>query len=267
MSIFRMRLSALLAACVVAAGLTGCANSATGKAPIPSTGGPQATARSVTVYAAASLKSPFTEIASEFEAANPGTKVTLNFAGSSALVSQITQGAPADVFASADSRNMAELSTAGLIDGTPVTFATNVLTIAVPSADPASISSFADLTKPGVKVVICAPQVPCGSATGKVEKATGTTLRPVSEESSVTDVLGKITSGEADAGLVYVTDVRTAGDKVKGISFSESDQAVNTYPIATVGSSKNKDLANAFIDMVIGSEGKKVLGDAGFGAP
>jgi len=267
MSIFRMRISALLAACVVAAGLAGCANVTTDKAPSASTGGTQAVARSVTVYAAASLKSPFTEIASEFEAANPGTKVTLNFAGSSTLVSQITQGAPADVFASADSRNMAELSAAGLIDGTPINFATNVLTIAVPSADPALISSFTELAKPGIRVVICAPQVPCGSATEKLEKATGTTLKPVSEESSVTDVLGKITSGEADAGLVYVTDVKTAGDKVKGIFFSESNQAANTYPIATVGSSKNKELANAFIGVVTGSEGKKVLGDAGFGTP
>ncbi|BCW78216.1 molybdate ABC transporter substrate-binding protein [Arthrobacter sp. NicSoilC5] len=267
MNIFRVRVSLLLTPWVVAAGLAGCANSADDKAPGPGTGTPPTSTGSVTVYAAASLKSPFTEIASKFEAANPGTKVTLNFAGSSALVSQITQGAPADVFASADVKNMAELSAAGLINGTPTNFATNVLTIAVPSVNPASISSFADLAKPGIKVVVCAPQVPCGSATGKVEKATGTTLKPVSEESSVTDVLGKITSGEADAGLVYVTDVKTAGDKVKGIAFSGSDQAVNTYPIAAVGTSANKDLANAFIGMVTGSEGRKVLGDAGFGAP
>lgn len=265
-NLFRLCTGALLATGVVAAGLAACANSTPGKAPSASTDGRKAAASSVTVYAAASLKSPFTEIASKFEAANPGTKVTLNFAGSSALVSQITQGAPADVFASADSRNMDELSAAGLVDGTPTNFATNVLTIAVSSADPASISSFADLAKPGIKVVVCAPQVPCGSATRKVEKAAGTTLMPVSEESSVADVLGKVTSGEADAGLVYVTDVKTAGDRVRGITFRESDQAVNTYPIAAMGSSKNKELANAFIAMVTGSEGKRVLGDAGFGA-
>ncbi|HCB56736.1 MAG TPA: molybdate ABC transporter substrate-binding protein, partial [Arthrobacter bacterium] len=133
--------------------------------------------------------------------------VTLNFAGSSDLVTQITQGAPADVFASADTKNMTKLSDAKLIDGTASNFATNVLEIAVPPSNPASISSFADLAKPGVKVVVCAPQVPCGAATETIEKATGTTLTPVSEESSVTDVLGKVTSQEADAGLVYVTDV------------------------------------------------------------
>ncbi|GAP58672.1 molybdate-binding protein [Arthrobacter sp. Hiyo1] len=221
----------------------------------------------VTVYAAASLKATFTKLASEFEAANPGTKVALSFAGSSDLVTQITQGAPADVFASADTKNMGKLSDAKLLDGTAKNFATNVLTIAVPPSNPASISSFADLAKPGVKVVLCASQVPCGSAAQTIEKATGTTLKPVSEESSVTDVLGKVASGEADAGLVYVTDVKGAGDKVKGITFPESDKAVNTYPIGTVGTSKNKDLAAAFIALVTGSEGKKVLGDAGFGTP
>jgi len=271
MSITPVRLSALLTAAVLAAGLAGCAASHTA----PGAAGGSATAggssaeksRTVTVYAAASLKATFTRIASEFEAANPGTKVTLNFAGSSDLATQISQGAPADVFASADTKNMAKLSEAKLIDGTASNFATNVLEIAVPPANPASISSFADLAKPGVKVVACAPQVPCGSATEKVEKATGTTLKPVSEESSVTDVLGKVTSGEADAGLVYVTDVKSAGDKVKGITFSEAEQAVNTYPIATVGSSNNKELARAFVAMVTGSEGRKVLSDAGFGTP
>lgn len=264
-------ISALLAAGVLSAGLAGCAASTTAQSgsasASASTGGTQAASGTLTIYAAASLKSTFTKIASEFEAANPGTKVTLNFAGSSDLVTQITQGAPADVFASADTENMAKLSDAKLIDGAASDFATNVLEIAVPPANPASVTSFADLTKPGVKVVACAPQVPCGSATQKVEKATGTTLKPVSEEASVTDVLGKVTSGEADAGLVYVTDVKTAGVKVKGIPFRESDQAVNTYPIATVGSSKNKELAKAFVAMVIGSEGKKVLSDAGFGTP
>ena len=270
MSITRVRISALLAAGVLAAGLAGCAASTTANGNTVN-GAAQSdsstAAGTVTVFAAASLKATFTKIASEFEAANPGTKVTLNFAGSSDLATQISQGAPADVFASADTKNMDKLSDAKLIDGAASNFATNVLEIAVPPANPASIRSFADLAKPGVKVVVCAPQVPCGSATEKVEQATGTTLKPVSEESSVTDVLGKVTSGEADAGLVYVTDVRNAGGKVKGITFSESDQAVNTYPIAAVGSSKNKELAKAFIAMVTGSEGRKVLSDAGFGTP
>jgi molybdate transport system substrate-binding protein len=258
------RIAALLAAGALSAGLAGCSSgTATPAATSPAGSGEGAKLTgTVTVFAAASLKATFTKIASEFEAAHPGTKVTLNFAGSSDLFTQITQGAPADVFASADTRNMARLAEAELIDGTAEDFATNVLEIAVPPANPAAISSFADLAKPGVKVVVCAPQVPCGAATETVEKAAGTTLSPVSEESSVTDVLGKVTSGEADAGLVYVTDVKTAGDKVKGIPFTEADSAVNTYPIATVGTSTNKDLAKAFIAAVTGSSG-----NAGFGTP
>jgi len=254
--------SALFATVALAATMAGCASNTTG--PAATGNQPSGT---ITVFAAASLKATFTKLASDFEAKNPGTKVTLNFAGSSDLVTQITQGAPADVFASADTKNMTRLSDAKLVDGTATNFATNVLEIAVPPSNPASIASFADLGKPRVKVVVCAPQVPCGSAAETIEKATGTTLKPVSEESSVTDVLGKVTSQEADAGLVYVTDIRNAGDKVKGIPFPESDKAVNTYPIATVGASKNKELAQAFIGMVTSSEGKKALNGAGFGTP
>ena len=219
------------------------------------------------MFAAASLKAPFTQLAHEFEAKNPGTKITLSFAGSSDLATQIIQGAPADVFASADTKNMSKLVDAKLLDGGPRNFASNVLEIAVPPGNPASISSFADLAKPGVKVVVCAPQVPCGSAAAAVEKSTGTTLKPVSEESSVTDVLGKVISGEADGGLVYVTDVKANGGKVQGIPFPEASKAVNTYPIAAVGNSKNKALAAAFIALVTGETGRKVLSDAGFGAP
>ena len=266
--------SALLVAALLAAGLSACAAGAPASGPGTAAGAGGSTSSAgegtrlsgtLTVFAAASLKATFTKLAAEFEAANPGTKVALSFAGSSDLVTQISQGAPADVFASADTKNMAKLADAGLLDGTAANFATNVLAIAVPPANPASIASFADLARPGVRVVVCAGQVPCGAATAAVEKATGVTLNPVSEESSVTDVLGKVTSGEADAGVVYVTDVKTAGDKVKGIPFAEADQAVNTYPIATVGSSKNKELAAAFVALVTGAEGKKVLGDAGFG--
>ncbi|MEV7607576.1 molybdate ABC transporter substrate-binding protein [Paenarthrobacter sp. NPDC089322] len=265
-------LAPFLAAALVAAGalgLAGCAGGPTnpvGTATAGTLGGTRP-AGTVSVFAAASLKATFTRLAEEFEAANPGTKVVLNFAGSSDLVTQITQGAPADVFASADARNMAKLADAKLLDGAATNFATNVLEIAVPPGNPASISSFSDLAKPGVKVVVCAPQVPCGSAAETVGKAAGITLNPVSEEASVTDVLGKVTSQEADAGLVYVTDVKTAGDKVQGIPFPESDKAVNTYPIATTSTSTNKELAEAFIALVTGSEGKKVLNDAGFGTP
>lgn len=263
MKITRTNVAALLAAGALTAGLTGCGGDA---APAPATGSAKP-AGTVTVFAAASLKSTFTKIATDFETANPGTKVTLTFAGSSDLVTQIIQGAQADVFASADTKNMTKLTDAKLVDGTATNFATNVLQIAVPPSNPANIATFADLAKPGVKVVVCAPQVPCGSAIETIERAVGTTLTPVSEESSVTDVLGKVTSQEADAGLVYVTDVKTAGDKVKGIPFPESDKVVNTYPIAMVGASKNRELAKAFIAAVTSAEGKKILSDAGFGTP
>jgi len=259
-------LAVILIAGTLAASMAACGAGT----PTPSTGSAgteSSMTGEITVFAAASLKTTFTQLAKEFEVQHPGTKVTLSFAGSSDLVTQITQGAPADVFASADTKNMTKLANQGLVDGTASNFATNVLEIAVPPGNPASISSFADLAKPGVKVVACASQVPCGAATETVEKAAGTTLNPVSEESSVTDVLGKVTSGEADAGLVYVTDVKAAGDKVKGIPFPESDKAVNTYPIARVGTSKNKELAAAFLASVTSEAGKKILTDAGFGTP
>ncbi|MEO3941635.1 molybdate ABC transporter substrate-binding protein [Paenarthrobacter nicotinovorans] len=262
----RPRLTSLLLAGALSTGLAGCgADTSTSEAPSAAASSPLS--GEITVFAAASLKTTFTQLAQDFEARNPGTKVNLSFAGSSDLVTQITQGAPADVFASADTKNMTKLADAQLVDGTALNFATNVLEIAVPPGNPASISSFADLAKPGVKVVTCASQVPCGAAADVVEKAAGITLSPVSEESSVTDVLGKVTSQEADAGLVYVTDIKGAGNKVKGVPFPESDKAVNTYPIATVGTSKNKELAAAFIAMVTGNDGRKILADAGFGAP
>ena len=269
MSARKTRIGPLLAAAAMTACLAACTPSP------PSTGSGGSTSPSaagqlsgtITVFAAASLKATFTTLADEFQARNPGTKVTLSFAGSSDLATQITQGAPADVFASADTRNMARLADAGLLEGAATNFATNTLQIAVPPSNPASIGSLADLARPGVKVVQSASQVPCGAATDAVENAAGITVDPVSEESSVTDVLGKVVSGEADAGLVYVTDIKGAGGKAKGIPFPESGKAVNTYPIAAVGTSRNKDVAAAFIALVKDSEGRKILADAGFGAP
>ena len=230
-------------------------------------GGTSGAAGSVTVFAAASLKTAFTGIAKKFEAANPGTGVTLSFAGSADLVTQITQGAPADVFASADTRNMDKLKAADLVAGTPGNFATNTLTIVVPPGNPARITGFSDLARSGVKVVACASQVPCGAAATAIEQETRTALSPVSEESSVTDVLGKVTSGEADAGLVYVTDAKGAGPKVQEIPFQEAAKAINTYPIAVVRGARNKPLADRFVDFVRGPEGQAVLAAAGFGAP
>ncbi|WP_138445447.1 molybdate ABC transporter substrate-binding protein [Sinomonas susongensis] len=222
---------------------------------------------SVTVFAAASLTATFTELGHDFEAAHPGSKVNFSFGGSSDLVSQLQNGAPADVFASADQANMTKATNAGLAAGTPQVFATNVLEIAVPPSNPAGVRTFQDLTRSGVRLVVCAQQVPCGSAAQKAAKAAGLTLKPVSEEQSVTDVLGKVISGDADAGLVYVTDVKGARGKVSGVTFPESSSAVNSYPIVALKASKNAALAQAFVDFVRGAQGQKVLGDAGFGAP
>ncbi|PPF79870.1 molybdate ABC transporter substrate-binding protein [Subtercola sp. Z020] len=243
------------------------ASSTDGNTAAAASGSPTAPTGTLTIFAAASLKATFTQLGSKFEAANPGTTVTFSFAGSSDLVTQITGGAPADVFASADTKNMTKLTDASLVDGTPVNFATNVLEIATPPGNPAGVKTFADLANPDVKTVVCAPAVPCGSAAAAIESATGIQIPAVSEESAVTDVLGKVSSGEADAGLVYVTDVKGAGDAVEGVPFAESSNAVNTYPIGTLADTKNAGLAQAFIDYVTGVDGRAVLAAAGFGAP
>lgn len=219
------------------------------------------------VFAAASLKKTFTDIGEQFKTDNPGVSVEFSFAGSSDLVTQLTQGAAADVFASADTKNMDKAAQAGLLAGDPVNFASNTLTIVVAPGDPKGIASFADLAKPGLSVVVCAPQVPCGSATTEVEDATGVKLAPVSEESSVTDVLNKVTTGEADAGLVYVTDAAGVGDKVTAVPFPESKDAVNTYPIAVLQGSADADLAKKFVDAVTGEAGQTILNAAGFAKP
>jgi molybdate transport system substrate-binding protein len=223
--------------------------------------------KTLTVYAAASLTSSFEEIGKQFEADHEGVTVRFSFGGSSDLVAQLQQGAPADVFASADAANMEKATADGLVEGEPVDFATNTLEIAVPPDNPAVVASLDDLAKPGRKVVMCAAAVPCGAAAQDVEKAAGIDIEPVSEEQSVTDVLNKVTTGEADAGLVYVTDVQVAGDKVRGIEFPESSSTVNTYPIAALAGSENKELAREFIGLVTGDTGQQILADAGFAKP
>ncbi|NAZ88448.1 molybdate ABC transporter substrate-binding protein, partial [Kineococcus indalonis] len=224
-------------------------------------------ARTLTVFAAASLRATFTELGGSFERAHPGVTVAFSFAGSADLASQVLEGAPADVLAAADGATMARVRDAGLTDGEPVPFAANVLQIATPPGDPAGITGLADLARPGVDVVVCAPQVPCGAAARAVQRSSGVTLSPVSEESSVTDVLAKVASGEADAGLVYVTDVRAAGGAVSGVALPEAADAVNTYPIAALRDAADAELARAFTAHVTGPDGRAVLGAAGFGAP
>lgn len=243
--------------------LSGCRSEGqtTSSSTTPAQGG------SITVFAAASLKKSFTEIGERFKTDNPGVSVEFSFAGSSDLVTQLTQGAPADVFASADTKNMDKAAQAGLLAGSPTNFASNTLAIAVAPGNPKQIGSFRDLTRPGLNVVVCAPQVPCGSATQKVEDTTGVRLAPVSEESAVTDVLNKVTTGQADAGLVYITDAMGAGDKVTTVRFGESAGAVNTYPIAVLKQSKSPQLARKFVDLVTGEAGQKVLSTEGFAKP
>ena len=258
---------ASLALLGAAALLAGCSSTGSGNEATSTPSATPVAEQTLTVFAAASLKQTFTDLATEFEKSHPGVTVSLNFAGSADLVSQVTEGAPADVVAFADEKNMQKLSDASLIDGTPELFASNTLEIVVPRGNPARITSFQDLAKPAAKVVVCAAQVPCGSATVKIEEAAGVTLTPVSEESAVTDVLGKVSSGEADAGLVYVTDVKAAGDEVEGITFPESSGAVNKYPIGVVAKSSQADLAAEFTDLVTGADAQKILAAAGFAKP
>jgi molybdate transport system substrate-binding protein len=254
------KLAGLLAALALTVGLPGC-STASGSAAGSSHAGD-----TLTVFAAASLKASFTQLAKTYETGHPGTTVTLSFAGSADLATQIRQGAPADVFASADTGNMDKLQQAGLVDGEPAIFATNTLALAVPPGNPAGIRSFADLAKPGTRLVQCARQVPCGAAAAAVAQQAGTDLNPVSEENSVTDVLGKVISGEADAGLVYITDVKSAAGKVEAVPFPEAAAAVNSYPIAALANSRNSKDGQAFVDLVTGPEGQQVLAEAGFGS-
>lgn len=263
----RLRVGAVVA--LLALGLSGCApaDTAPGAASNPASPAPAELSGTLNVYAAASLKQTFTELATQYEKANPKVTVSLSFDGSSTLVTQIKEGAPADVFASADQANMKKLSDAALVQGAPADFASNVLTLVVPPGNPANIKTFADAAKAGVKLVICAPQVPCGAASASDAKTAGLTLTPVSEELNVTSVLGKVTSGEADAGLVYVTDAKAAGAKVLAIPLGLDKPTVNLYPIAAVNTSKVPDIAQGFITLVTGPGGQKVLLEAGFGKP
>ena len=221
----------------------------------------------ITVLAAASLQPTFTELGARFERDHPGATVTFNFAGSSSLVTQLIQGAPADVFASANPENMAKAVDSGIVSGAPTDFASNTLTIVTPPGNPKGVQQFSDLADPDLQVVVCAPQVPCGAATEMIERSTGVALRPVSEESSVTDVLGKVVSGQADAGLVYVTDAADAGDDVTEVPFPQAADVVNVYPIAVLLDSANPAGAQAFVDLVTGVQGREVLALAGFAAP
>jgi molybdate transport system substrate-binding protein len=247
---------AVTAATVLLVGSVGCSNSNSNKR-----------SASIIVFAAASVRKTFTDIGEQFKSDNPDTSVVFDFGDSSDLVTQLTQGANADVFASADTNNMNKAAQAGLLAGDPVNFASNTLVIATTPGNPKKIASFADLDRPGAYVVVCAVPISCGSATKRIEDATGVRLHPVSEDPSVTDMLHEVTSGQADAGLVYVTDALAAGDKVTTVKFPEAANAVNTYPIAVLKGSKHADLAKEFVGLVTGDTGQKILSQAGFAKP
>ncbi|MEU7209228.1 molybdate ABC transporter substrate-binding protein [Streptomyces sp. NPDC048110] len=221
----------------------------------------------VTVFAAASLKESFTTLGETFEKQHPGTEVTFNFAGSDTLAASITSGAPADVFASASPKTMATVTDAGAAAGTPVTFVRNQLEIATLPGNPDRVSSLKDLTGSGLKVVLCDKTVPCGAAARKALDASGLELTPVSYEQDVKAALTKVELKEADAAVVYKTDVKAAGDKVTGVDFPESAKAVNDYPITLLKNAPNTDAAKAFIELVKSAEGQRVLTGAGFRTP
>ena len=214
----------------------------------------------VTVLAAASLTEAFTTIGKDFENANPGTTVTFSFGGSSALAQQITSGAPADVFAAASPATMKTVTDAGDAAGEPATFARNQLVIAVPEGNAEKITDLASLSAPGVKVALCAPQVPCGAAAKKA----GVTVTPVTSEQDVKAALAKVKLGEVDAALVYRTDAKAAAADVDGIEFPESAKAVNDYPIVALKAAPNAAGAAAFVAYVRSAPAQRVLADAGF---
>ncbi|QHA03454.1 molybdate ABC transporter substrate-binding protein [Streptomyces broussonetiae] len=221
----------------------------------------------ITVFAAASLKESFQTLGKEFEQQHPGTKVNFNFGGSDTLAASITGGAPADVFAAASPKTMAIVTGKKDAVGTPATFVRNQLEIATLPGNPGKVSSLKDLTKSGLKVVLCDRTVPCGAAAQKALDASHLKLTPVSYEQDVKSALNKVELKEADASVVYKTDVHAAGSKVQGVEFPESAQAINDYPIVLLKNAPNAAGAKAFIALVQSAEGQKVLSQAGFLKP
>ncbi|MFG2942471.1 molybdate ABC transporter substrate-binding protein [Streptomyces sp. NPDC048282] len=222
---------------------------------------------SITVFAAASLKESFTTLKSDFEKAHPGTTVNFSFGGSDTLAAQITSGAPADVFASASPKTMAIVTDKKDNATAPATFVRNQLEIATLPGNPDKISSLKDLTKSSLKVVLCDKTVPCGAAAQKALDASKLKLTPVSYEEDVKSALNKVVLKEADAAVVYKTDVKAAGSKVEGVEFPESANAINDYPITLLKDAPNPAVAKAFIALVQSAEGRQVLTDAGFLKP
>ncbi|HET9129265.1 MAG TPA: molybdate ABC transporter substrate-binding protein [Propionibacteriaceae bacterium] len=218
------------------------------------------------VFAAASLVKAFPAIAQGFEKDHPGVSVTFSFDGSSDLVDQLAGGAGADVLATADQTTMARAVSQKLVTGSPTVFATNVLILITPPDNPGHVTGLNSSLR-GKRLVVCAPQVPCGAATLRLAKLDDVTLEPISQTTKVTDVVGAVTTGEADAGVVYTTDASNAGSQVHTIAIPRSSQVVNSYPITTVAGSTHAADARAFVAYVTSPAGRKVLASYGFGAP
>lgn len=221
----------------------------------------------MTVFAAASLTAAFTEIGDAYTAEHPGAEVVFNFAASSELVTQIGEGAPADVFASADRSNMTELTDAGGNGSEPVVVATNLLEIIVAPGNPRGITGVADLANQDLIVVTCAPEVPCGKYAAEVFSEAGVTVTPKSLEENVKAVVSKVTLGEADAGIVYATDVVAAGADAAGVEIPADVNVVAEYPIVVTKQAVDPAGAQAFIDFVLGAQGQEILRSYGFLAP
>ncbi|RZS90956.1 molybdate transport system substrate-binding protein [Motilibacter rhizosphaerae] len=254
-----------------AAVLAGCGSSSgsPSSAPAPTGAGSAASGKvagRITVLAAASLKESFTALGKQFEAANPGTKVVFSFGASSDLAAQVTNGAPADVFASASAKTMDTVVKAGKATS-PEDFATNSMEIAVPRDNPAHVKTVADLARAGVKVALCQAQVPCGATAAKVFTNAKVTVEPVTLEADVKATLTKVSLGEVDAGVVYVTDVKAAGTKVLGVPIPAATNASTAYPLAVLKGAKNPGTAKAFEDFVLSDAGQQVLAAAGFEKP
>ena len=256
-----MRRFAVIAAVLAAAAAAGCSSSTSS----PSAGSSPATG-TITVFAAASLTESFTQLGKQFEAAHPGDTVKFSFGPSSGLATQITSGAPADVFASAAPGNMDDVVNAGDA-ASPQNFAKNTMEVATPPDNPGNVESVKDLADDSVKVALCQPQVPCGAVAAEVFKNAGITVKPVTLQPDVKSVLTQVETGNVDAGMVYVTDVQAAGSKVNGVTIPASDNASTLYPIATINSSKHKSIAQAFMNYVLSPAGQQVLKAAGFESP
>lgn len=263
-----------LAGALSLAAATGCSSSGAGSGGAPAaaaSSGASASAAAlsgtVTVFAAASLTGTFTQLGKDFEAAHPGVTVKFNFGGSDALAASIVSGAPADVFAAASTTTMSTVTKAGDATGTPTVFVKNQLEIAVPPGDPKGIKTLSDLTKPGIKVALCATTVPCGAAAVKAEAAGNVKITPVTLETDVKAALTKVELGEVDAALVYQTDVKAAGGKVQGEDFAEAAKAINTYPIVVLKDAPDATAAQAFVAFVLSAPGRDVLAAAGFQSP